>query len=115
LDHLIDARRQLTDPDNQRLAQRLRKQRAHLFRFLYSDGLDATNNQAERMLRPAVITRKTTGCNRTAQGAHAHSILASVLVTYRQQGVSLLDAFVKLQRTPVINLGTLGLLPPPAS
>jgi len=115
LDHLIDPRRQLTDADNQRLAQRLRKQRAHLFRFLYLDGLDATNNQAERMLRPAVITRKTNGCNRTTRGAFAHSILASVLVTCRQQGVSLLETFVKLQRATDISLGTLGLLPPPAS
>ncbi len=115
LDRLIDPQRQLTDPDNRRLAQRLRKQRAHLFRFLDLDGLDATNNQAERMLRPAVITRKTNGCNRTPRGARAHAILASVLVTCRQQGVSLLQALVQLQRTSQINLGTLGLLPPPAS
>ncbi len=115
LDQLIDPQRQLTDPDNLRLAHRLHKQRAHLFRFLYADNLDATNNQAERMLRPAVITRKTNGCNRTARGARAHSILASVLVTCRQQGVSLLDALVKLQRATHINLGMLGLLPPPAS
>ena len=59
LDALIDPRRQWTDPDNARLAKRLRKQREHLLRFLYVDGLDATNSQAERMLRPAVITRKT--------------------------------------------------------
>jgi hypothetical protein len=115
LDRLIDPRRQLTDPDNRRLAQRLHKQRLHLFRFLYIEDLDATNNQAERMLRPAVITRKTNGCNRTARGARAHSILASILVTCRQQGVSLLEALVKLQRATDINLRALGLSPPPAS
>ncbi len=99
LDALIDTRRQLTDPDNARFAKRLRKQREHLLRFLYVDGLDATNNQAERMLRPAVITRKTGGCNRTAGGAEVHSILASVLTTCRQQGFSILDALVKIQRS----------------
>lgn len=98
LDALIDTRRQLTDADNVRFAKRLRKHRAHLLRFLYVDGLDATNNQAERMLHPAVITRKTGGCNRTEGGAETHSILASVLVTCRQQGFSLLEALIQIQR-----------------
>jgi hypothetical protein len=48
LDALIDPQQRLTDPDNLRLAKRLRKQRPHVLRFLYVDGLDATNNQAER-------------------------------------------------------------------
>ena len=110
LDALIDTRRQLTDADNARLAQRLRKHREHLLRFLYIDGLDATNNQAERMLRPAVITRKTGGCNRTGGGAETHSILASVLTTCRQQGLSILDSLVKIQR----NVGsTLTSIAPP--
>jgi len=98
LDALIDIRRQLTDADNVRFAKRLRKHREHLLRFLYVAGLDATNNQAERMLRPAVITRKTGGCNRTDGGAQTHSILASVLTTCRQQGFSILDSLVKIQR-----------------
>ncbi len=110
LDALIDSRRQLTDADNVRFAKRLRKHRAHLLRFLYVEGLDATNNQAERMLRPAVITRKTGGCNRTEGGAETHSILASVLVTCRQQGFSLLDSLIHIQR----NVGsTLKSLAPP--
>jgi transposase len=98
LDALIDQRRQWTDGDNARLAKRLRKHREHLLRFLYVDGLDATNNQAERMLRPAVITRKTGGCNRTDGGAETHSILASILATCRQQSFSILDSLVKIQR-----------------
>jgi len=98
LDALIDPRRRLSDVDNIRFAKRLRKQRPHLLRFLYVEGLDATNNQAERMLRPAVITRKTSGCNRTAGGAETHAILSSVLVTCRQQAIPILDYLVKLQR-----------------
>lgn len=98
LDMLIDARRRLTDPDNVRFAKRLRKHRPHLLRFLYVDGLDATNNQAERMIRPAVITRKTNGCNRTKPGAEAHAILASVLVTCHQHSVPILDYLIQLQQ-----------------
>jgi transposase len=98
LDALIAPQRRLTDADNVRFAKRLRKHRPHLLRFLYVDGLDATNNQAERMLRPAVISRKTNGCNRTNCGAETHAVLSSVLVTCRQHSVPILDYLVKLQQ-----------------
>ena len=97
LDTLIDENRRMTDPDNLRFAKRLRKHRPHLLRFLYVEGLDATNNLAERQLRPAVITRKTSGCNRTEDGAENHAILSSVLVTCRQQKRPILDYLVALQ------------------
>lgn len=98
LDELIDAKRQLTDPDNARFAKRLRKHRDHILRFLYVDELDPTNNLAERQLRPAVITRKTNGCNRTSEGAQAHAILGSVLATCRQQAVPILEYLIQLQK-----------------
>jgi len=98
LDTLIAPQRSLRDRDNARFAKRLRKHRPHLLRFLYVNELDATNNLAERMLRPAVITRKTNGCNRTKSGAATHAILSSVLVTCRQHSIPILDYLVELQR-----------------
>jgi transposase len=97
LDVLIAPQRRLSDRDNARFAKRLRKHRPHLLRFLYVDELEATNNLAERMLRPAVITRKTNGCNRNRSGAASHAILASVLVTCRQHAIPILDYLVQLQ------------------
>jgi transposase len=98
LDILIAPQRRLSDRDNARFAKRLRKHRPHLLRFLYVDELEATNNLAERMLRPAVITRKTNGCNRNRSGAATHAILASVLVTCRQHAIPILDYLVQLQQ-----------------
>jgi transposase len=98
LDALISKQRNLKDRDNVRFARRLRKHRPHLLRFLYVDGLDATNNLAERQLRPGVIIRKTNGCNRAKGGAETHSILTSVLVTCRQHSIPILDYMVSLQR-----------------
>jgi transposase len=98
LDELIDAKRKLTDPDNARFAKRLRKHRRHILRFLYMDELDATNNLAERQLRPAVITRKTNGCNRTKEGAQTHAVLGSILATCRQQAIPILEYLIKLQK-----------------
>lgn len=91
LDALIDERRQFTDEDNRRFAKRLRKQRRHLFSFLKHDGVEATNNRAERMLRPAVIVRKTGGCNKTERGAKTHMILSSILVSAKQLRVDAVD------------------------
>jgi transposase len=98
LDVLIAPQRRLSDRDNARFAKRLRKHRPHLLRFLYVNELDATNNLAERMLRPAVITRKTNGCNRNRSGAATHAILSSVLVTCRQHSIPILDYLVQLQQ-----------------
>jgi hypothetical protein len=57
------------------LANRLRKQRDHLFTFLYDDHVDATNNLAERQLRPAVIARKVSCGNKTKKGAHTWEVM----------------------------------------
>jgi transposase len=118
LDVLIAPQRRLSDRDNVRFAKRWRKHRPHLLRFLYVDELDATNNLAERMLRPAVITRKTNGCNRTRSGAATHAILSSVLVTCHQHSIPILDYLVQLQRygdspPPLISTSSLQ-LPSPA-
>jgi hypothetical protein len=98
LDLLIASSRRFSDTDNARFAKRLRKHRPHLLRFLYVEDLQPTNNLAERRLRPAVITRKTNGCNRTKDGAAAHSILSSVLVTCHQHSIPVLDCLVQLQQ-----------------
>ena len=113
LDALIAPQRRLKDRDNARFAKRLRKHRPHLLRFLYVNELDATNNLAERMIRPAVITRKTNGCNRSRPGAATHAILSSFLVTCRQHSIPILDYLVELQRfggNPVSLIATLPLL-----
>jgi len=87
-----------TDPDNARLARRLRKQREHLLRFLDHDGVDATNNLAEREIRPAVIARKLSAGNRTEAGAETHAVLASLLRTCRRQGRDILGSLGDLLR-----------------
>ena len=82
-------------------AKLLRQQRPHLFTFLYVDAVDATNNLAERELRPAVIIRKTNGCNRSSKGAAAHAILSSVIRTARKHGRDFVDLTKYLLQQPV--------------
>ncbi len=71
--------------DNERLAKHLAKHRNQLFTFLKIPGIDATNYRAEQAMRPAAVNRKVWGGNRTAAGAHAQSVLMTVLRTGRQQ------------------------------
>jgi len=73
-----------------------------LFTFLKCpDVAQATNNVAERAMRPAVIARKTWGGNRTETGSHAQKILMSVLATCRQQGKDSFQRLVELLRSPL--------------
>lgn len=73
------------DPTEEHVANRLRKQRAHLFQFLYTPGVEATNNRAERQLRPAVIARKVSCGNKTERGKRTAEILMSLAATAHLQ------------------------------
>ena len=98
LDRLLS--RTYQDSANRRLAKHLRRERPYLFTFLYCPGLDATNNAAERALRPLVVARKNWGGNRTAKGARAQAVLSSILGSAKQQGKSSLDVLIELLVTP---------------
>jgi len=93
--------RAVRTPANRRLAKHLDHERPWLFSFLHCPGLHATNNVAERALRPAVCARKTWGGNRTDAGARAQQILASVLRTCRQHQQDPFSRLVGLQRSAV--------------
>jgi len=97
-DRLLASRR--VDPSEASVANRLRKQRDHLFTFLDFDDVDATNNQAERQLRPAVIARKVSCGNRTERGAKTWEILASLAATSTQRGDSFRELITSAARLP---------------
>ena len=71
---------------NERFAAHLWNNRRHLFTFLRHPEVDATNWRAEQAIRPAVVNRKVWGGNRTGAGAHAQSVLMSVLQTAKLLG-----------------------------
>ena len=75
-----------TTGDAARLTARLAKYRLKLTTFLHRAEVDATNNAAERALRPAVVMRKVTGGSRSAAGAKAWAMVASLVRTAQQQG-----------------------------
>ncbi|MGI8826622.1 MAG: IS66 family transposase [Chloroflexota bacterium] len=68
------------------LAKRLRTHLPELFTFVREPLVDATNNAAERSLRPLVIARKVSGGTRSATGSTTRMILYSICATARIQG-----------------------------
>lgn len=97
-DNLVN--RQNLSPTEEKIRMRLAKQRDHLFTFLHHPGVDATNNLAERQLRPAVIARKVSCGNRTLKGKRTWEILASIAATAAQRSQSFLD--VVANRAPLL-------------
>jgi len=80
-------RRFLRDEDNQRLLDGigLQQDRGHLLRFLKTEGVEPTNNRAERILRPAVIARKVSHCSKNRRGAEAFAAFVSIAQTARKK------------------------------
>ena len=84
-----------SEPNEEAVRHRLHKQRDHLFTFLDHDGVEATNNLAERQLRPAVIARKISCGNKTPKGAQTWQILASLAATCAQRATSFIAALAR--------------------
>lgn len=68
------------------LAKRFRTHLPELFTFVRDPLVPATNNAAERSLRPLVIARKISGGTRSATGSTTRMILYSIGATARLQG-----------------------------
>jgi transposase len=98
LDRYLDW--QPTDADNRKLLKHLRTERDAVFTFLRHPEVEATNWPAEQAIRPAVVTRKVCGGNRTPRGATTQYVLASVLQTCHQQGVDPFPLIADLLRAP---------------
>ncbi len=81
----------------------------HLWRFLAGDGVEPTNNPAERALRHGVLWRKSSGGTASEWGSRFVSRLLSVVATCRQQGRSVLEfltscfeASIRSQPSPLL-------------
>ena len=101
--------------DTERFAAHLATEFSAIFTFLWDPSVDATNWRAEQAIRPAVVTRKVCGGNRTRKGADTQQVLASVVRTARQRNLDLPALFATMLRAaaPVVP-DEFGLPPPPA-
>jgi transposase len=61
------------------------------FTFVIHPGVEPTNNRAERALREHVVLRKILGTLRNGKGTSIHERIMTVLATWSQQGLDILQ------------------------
>ena len=79
------------EPKTAGMAREILALKNHLFVFVYNDGVEPTNNAAERAIRPAVLWRKSSFGTDTAGGSRFVERILSVVTTLRQQGRNVLE------------------------
>ncbi|MCI0557961.1 MAG: IS66 family transposase [Nitrososphaera sp.] len=87
-----------TDDENRKFAKHLLTERSALFTFLDQLDLPATNYPAEQAIRPAVITRKICGGNRSWKGAFTQQIILSFIRTCRLQNRNVSEILIRAMR-----------------
>jgi len=84
------------------LCARMLRHLESLFVFVTEPDVPATNNAAERSLRPRVVSRKISGGTRSARGTATKMALASRFGTWRLQGRNPFDACQHLLASPQV-------------
>ena len=85
-----------------------------MFLFLCDPSIDATNWRAEHPIRPAVVTRKVCGGNRTRKGADTQQVLSSVVRNARQRKLDLPELIRTMLCAPTAIVRDVLALPPPS-
>ena len=112
LGRLIDTPPPLADAE--RFAKHLANEFPAVFLFLCDPSIEATNWRAEQAIRPAVVTRKVCGGNRTRRGADTQQVLASVVRTARQRNLDPRALITTMLCAPEPVVPEALALPPPA-
>jgi hypothetical protein len=108
-------RRGQKNPDGKAagLCRELTKWWAALWTFARVEGVEPTNNVAERALRPAVLWRKGSFGSDSEVGSQFAERLLTVVATCRQQGRHLLDFLVAAGEAALHGTAAPSLLPAP--
>ena len=90
-DVLLDEGMRCVDTSAATLCRSLDRLWPALWTFVDADGVEPTNNAAERAIRPAVLWRKGSYGTQSDRGARFVERMLTVTATCRQQGHSVLD------------------------
>lgn len=66
------------------------------FTFIINPGVEATNNRAERELRPQVVLRKIMGTLRNEKGTSIHERIMTTLTTWGLRGLNSLQMLTRI-------------------
>jgi transposase len=77
------------------LSKRLLRHEDELFQFVLVEGLSASNNLAERCIRPLVVIRKISGGSRSEEGTKTRMGLTSLFETWQARKLNPFDECLK--------------------
>ena len=100
-----------SDPRASSLARQLERMKPALFTFLDREGVEPTNNRAERTIRPAVLWRKGSFGTNSEDGNRFVERMLTAAQTLRLQGRSVLDFVEQTIRAHALGHATPSLLP----
>jgi len=87
---------------------------AHLWTFVRVEGIEPTNNEAERSLRHAVLYRQTSGGTDSEAGSRFVERILTVVATCRQQKINVLDYLTRCYQAHLDGQPAPSLLPAPS-
>ncbi len=79
------AEKQYRDEKTQKFAGKIHNGLIHFLTFIVEQGVEPTNNRAERALREHVVIRKIIGTLRNTKGTRIHETIMTCLTTWKQQ------------------------------
>jgi transposase len=88
---------------------------AHLWTFVRAEGVEPTNNHAERALRHGVIYRRLSGGTDSEAGSRFVERMLSVVATCRQQDINVLDYLTRCYQARLDGQPAPSLLPSEAA
>ena len=89
-------KRNYVNTDVKKIQTRIINQGVNLITALKYEGAPLTNNYAERLIRPMVVTRKISGGSRSDAGAATNAVNMSIVHTLTLKGRSFFDEMRKL-------------------
>jgi transposase len=87
----------------------------HLWTFVRVEGIEPTNNEAERSLRHAVLYRKTSGGTDSEAGSRFVERILTVVATCRQQKINVLEYLTRCYQAHLDGQPSPSLLPTPSA
>ena len=88
--------RTYTSRDALAVHTRISNQDTHLIEALLHEGAPLTNNHAERMIRPLVVTRRISGGSRSDRGAGTHAVNMSIMQTLSLKGTDFAEGIRRI-------------------
>jgi transposase len=91
VERLLEAGSQCGVPKTEGVCREILKRRQALWTFVQLEGVDPTNNAAERAIRPGVLWRKGSFGTQSTQGSRFVEAMMTIMATLQQQHRNPLD------------------------